>query len=136
MNDDIRDESVLDKMTMGIISSEELEDAERSIRELHSETHLVSIMILQASARIDQHEAACLDLYDQVEATAAKVKAQPEAAHDLRRLTVAAHQLLTEQAGSHDITRNLLKQTHARLARSAVTSEQLQEVLKRIARTA
>jgi hypothetical protein len=130
MNDELWDESTHAEATTGIASSQQLEETGQAVGELQAEIRLIAIMLLRARARVEQHEAACLDIYERIEAMTGKEAGQPEAAAETRRTVAATYHLLAEQALSNDETRKLLRSTRSRLERSATTSNQMQAVLK------
>jgi hypothetical protein len=99
--------------------------ADGTLRKLQDVSDHAGATILRTRARVEQHEADCLTLSEQVEGLAAQARSQPLPFAAQRQLCDAARDLLDEQAASCAVTRRLLAKSRVQLDQAVAIAREL-----------
>jgi hypothetical protein len=92
-------------------------------------------MIMQARARVDQHEAACIDIHERIDKLIMATCKWPDSIGEKQHCD-STNDLVTAQGRSREKTRQLLATTRSYLERSAALSKEIHGELCRAAQAA
>jgi hypothetical protein len=133
---DTLDERLSSETDIGGYTAHAIPEADDAIRELGAAARLVARMILQTRARVDQHEAACIDIHERIDKLIMATCKWPDSIGEKQQLCDSTNDLVAAQARSRETTRQLLATTRSHLERSAALSNEIHGELRRAAQAA